>query len=303
WLKLYDNLYVIQCSGRFDYGYEYLGLNSRLVITPLTDRIYLTITQALLMNLGGAPAGPAGTGKTETTKDLAKAMALLCVVTNCGEGMDFRAVGTILSGLAQCGAWGCFDEFNRIDISVLSVISTQLQTIRNALIRKLKRFVFEGSEIKIDNKVGIFVTMNPGYAGRTELPESVKALFRPVTCSSKKDDCALCSGTRTSKQCHYDWGLRSLNSVLRMAGVMKRQSSDLPEAVVLMRVLRDMNFPKFIFEDVPLFLGLIKDLFPGIDCPRVGYPDFNAAVRHCLVNDGYILLADQVKSSFHFNLL
>lgn len=61
-----------------------------------------------------------------------------------------------------------------------------------------------------------------------------------------------------SKQCHYDWGLRSLNSVLRMAGVMKRASEDLPEAVVLMRVLRDMNFPKFVFEDVPLFLGLIK---------------------------------------------
>uniref|UniRef100_A0A1A9ZFQ2 AAA+ ATPase domain-containing protein n=1 Tax=Glossina pallidipes TaxID=7398 RepID=A0A1A9ZFQ2_GLOPL len=96
-----------------------------------------------------------------------------------------------------------------------------------------------------------------------------------------------------SKQCHYDWGLRSLNSVLRMAGVMRRLSEDLPEAVVLMRVLRDMNFPKFIFEDVPLFLGLIKDLFPGVDCPRIGYPDFNAAVRHCLVNDGYILLPDQ----------
>ncbi|KAI8122976.1 axonemal, Dynein heavy chain 10 [Lucilia cuprina] len=317
WLKLYDNLFVIQCSGRFDYGYEYLGLNSRLVITPLTDRIYLTITQALLMNLGGAPAGPAGTGKTETTKDLAKALALLCVVTNCGEGMDFHAVGTILSGLAQCGAWGCFDEFNRIDISVLSVISTQLQTIRNALIRKLQRFVFEGCEIKIDRKVGIFVTMNPGYAGRTELPESVKALFRPVTCI-KPDLELIClislfsdgfltakilakkmtvlyalAQEQLSKQCHYDWGLRSLNSVLRMAGVMKRQSNDLPEAVVLMRVLRDMNFPKFVFEDVPLFLGLIKDLFPGIDCPRVGYPDFNAAVRHCLVNDGFILLADQ----------
>ncbi|XP_050088792.1 dynein axonemal heavy chain 10 [Anopheles aquasalis] len=318
WIREVDNLCVLQCTGKFDYGYEYMGLNGRLVITPLTDRIYLTITQALTMNLGGAPAGPAGTGKTETTKDLAKALALLCVVTNCGEGMDFRAVGTVLSGLVQCGAWGCFDEFNRIDISVLSVISTQLQTIKTALVSRADTFLFEGNEIHLDPKVGIFITMNPGYAGRTELPESVKALFRPVTCimpdlelicmislfsdgfitakvlAKKMTVLYKMAREQLSKQYHYDWGLRSLNAVLRMAGVNKRKAPEVNEAATLMRTLFDMNFPKFVFDDVPLFMGLIKDLFPGVDYPRVGYPDFNEAVKEVLQAHGYILMQKQM---------
>jgi dynein heavy chain len=295
-----------------------MGLNGRLVITPLTDRIYLTLTQALSMQLGGAPAGPAGTGKTETVKDLAKALALLCVVTNCGEGMDYKAVGKIYSGLCQCGAWGCFDEFNRIDISVLSVISTQIKTIQNALINKHKKFQFEGVEISLDSRVGIFITMNPGYAGRTELPESVKALFRPVVVivpdleqiceimlfsegfllakvlAKKMTVLYKLAKGQLSRQHHYDFGLRALKAVLVMAGELKRGSPDLNEDVVLMRALRDMNLPKFVFEDVPLFLGLISDLFPGLDCPRVRYPNFNDAVENVLADNKYIMLPHQV---------
>ncbi|XP_064889438.1 dynein axonemal heavy chain 10 isoform X2 [Columba livia] len=318
WDREPDELNVRQCTGTFSYGYEYMGLNGRLVITPLTDRIYLTLTQALSMFLGGAPAGPAGTGKTETTKDLAKALGLLCVVTNCGEGMDFKAIGKIFSGLAQCGAWGCFDEFNRIDASVLSVISSQIQCIRNALMNHLKKFQFEGQEISLDSRMGIFITMNPGYAGRTELPESVKALFRPVVVivpdlqqiceimlfsegflrakmlAKKMTVLYRLAREQLSKQHHYDFGLRALKSVLVMAGELKRGSADLNEEVVLMRALRDMNLPKFVFEDVPLFLGLISDLFPGLDCPRVRYPDFNDAVEQALEEEGYIILPVQV---------
>lgn len=87
------------------------------------------------------------------------------------------------------------------------------------------------------------------------------------------------SREQLSKQYHYDFGLRALKSVLVMAGAFKRGDPDMSEQLVLMRALRDMNLPKFIFEDVPLFLGLINDLFPGMDCPRVRYPQFNDVVE------------------------
>ena len=317
WEQNSDQLLILQCSGIFSYGYEYMGLNGRLVITPLTDRIYLTLTQALSMRLGGSPEGPAGTGKTETVKDLAKALGLLCIVTNCGEGLDYKAVGKIFSGLCQSGSWGCFDEFNRIEISVLSVITSQLQVIRNALLLNVTSFAFEGEVIALDEKVGIFITMNPGYSGRTELPDSIKALFRPVVCivpdlqmicevmlfsegflmaktlAKKMVVLYKLSSEQLSRQFHYDFQLRAIKSVLVMAGELKR-TSNFEEDVVLMRALRDMNLPKFVFEDVPLFLGLIADLFPGMSCPRVQYPNFVEAVEQSLNENKYTILPHQV---------
>jgi dynein heavy chain len=219
-------------------------------------------------------------------------------------------MGSIFSGLVQTGAWGCFDEFNRIDVEVLSVVSSQLQTIQTALNLEKTRFEFLGKEINIRPSVGYFITMNPGYAGRTELPDNLKALFRPVT-MIVPDLMQICeimlfsegfTNARSlarkmtvlyrnsmeilSKQHHYDFGLRALKSVLVMAGALKRDTPDFSEDLVLMRALRDMNSPKFVFEDVPLFLGLIGDLFPALDCPRVLQKSLKNAVIEELEKEG-----------------
>ncbi|XP_075250106.1 dynein beta chain, ciliary-like isoform X2 [Convolutriloba macropyga] len=291
------------CDAQFSYWYEYLGNTRRLVITPLTDRCYITLTQALNLILGGAPAGPAGTGKTETTKDLGKALGMMVYVYNCSEQMDYKSIGSIFKGLALCGAWGCFDEFNRISVEVLSVVATQVRSIQDGIRDKKPKFSYMGEIISLEPTVGLFITMNPGYAGRAELPENLKALFRP--CAMVVPDFALIAEIMLvaeafseakflaqkfirlyelcrellSKQDHYDWGLRAIKSVLVVAGALRRADPDLPEEQVLMRALRDFNVPKITTDDLQIFLGLIGDLFPSINVPRKRNKELESLIK------------------------
>ncbi|XP_053593671.1 dynein beta chain, ciliary [Microplitis demolitor] len=268
--------FVNICDANFAYGYEYLGNVPRLVITPLTDRCYITLTQSLHLVMGGAPAGPAGTGKTETTKDLGRALGQMVYVFNCSEQLDYKSCGNIYKGLAQTGAWGCFDEFNRISVEVLSVVAVQVKCVLDGIKSRKNKFMFFGEELNLINTVGMFITMNPGYAGRTELPENLKTLFRPCAMVVPDFDLiceimlvaegfqkarllarkfitlySLCREL-LSKQDHYDWGLRAIKSVLVVAGKLKRDDRQRPEDQVLMRALRDFNTPKIVTDDTPI---------------------------------------------------
>ncbi|XP_049810823.1 dynein heavy chain, cytoplasmic isoform X2 [Schistocerca nitens] len=248
-----QQLTIHMANAKFFYGFEYLGVQDRLVQTPLTDRCYLTMTQALEARLGGSPFGPAGTGKTESVKALGHQLGRFVLVFNCDETFDFQAMGRIFVGLCQVGAWGCFDEFNRLEERMLSAVSQQVQTIQEALKsaqdgKKEGSITVElvGKQVRVSTDMAIFITMNPGYAGRSNLPDNLKKLFRSLAMTkpdrqliaevmlfsqgfrtAEKLACKivpffkLC-GEQLSNQSHYDFGLRALKSVLVSAGNVKR---------------------------------------------------------------------------------
>ncbi|PVI03176.1 dynein heavy chain [Periconia macrospinosa] len=322
--ELLQRLRIKMANATLDYGYEYLGVIERLVRTPLTDRCFLTLTQAMCQRLGGSPYGPAGTGKTESVKALGVQLGRFTLVFCCDDTFDFQAMGRIFLGLCQVGAWGCFDEFNRLEERILSAVSQQVQNIQLGLRKGAEdekaQIELIGRQLRVNANTGLFITMNPGYAGRSNLPDNLKKLFRSVAMSkpdkeliaevmlysqgfsqakdlSKQvvpffDKCS--SGL--SKQAHYDFGLRALKSVLVSSGGLKRarvasQDSASDEATmepqIIVQSLRETIAPKLIRSDAEIMKNIEGEAFPGVDYVPASLDKLQEAIRKTAAESKY----------------
>ena len=240
-----ENLMLRIVEASFMYGYEYFGSYERLVMTSLTEKCYQVLSVALHQIKGGSVEGPSGTGKSETIKDLSKACGKQCIVFNCSEGLDYRPLGKFIKGLACSGAWSCFDEFHRIKRSVLSIVSHDILTLQRGVQAKMSSIALGETDIILNPTCAIFLTMKSQNSLGEKFPHNFRALFRGVAMmrpDSRKiaEVCLTSKGfkeSRTlsrkltalfevckdtlSKQPHYEFGLRSIKSVLEQANSMK----------------------------------------------------------------------------------
>uniref|UniRef100_A0A8B9KYF0 Cytoplasmic dynein 2 heavy chain 1 n=1 Tax=Astyanax mexicanus TaxID=7994 RepID=A0A8B9KYF0_ASTMX len=305
----------------FNYTYEYQGNAAKLVHTPLTDKCYLTLTQAMRMGLGGNPYGPAGTGKTESVKALGGLFGRQVLVFNCDEGIDVKSMGRIFVGLMKCGAWGCFDEFNRLEEAVLSAVSMQIQAIQNSLKNHTATCQLLGKEVELDPNSGVFITLNPagkGYGGRQKLPDNLKQLFRPVAMTTPDNELIAevilySEGFKEGKelgrklvaifnlarelltpQQHYDWGLRALKTVLRGCGSLLQLQK---KHGLVVQALRLNTMSKLTFADSSRFDALVRDVFPGVDFKDVEYEALNAALLAAYEEARLEVIPSQIKKA------
>lgn len=333
--ELTEKLMISLSNANFYYGFEYLGIGERLVQTPLTDKAYLTLTQALHFRMGGSPFGPAGTGKTETVKALGAQLGRFVLVFNCDEAFDFSAMGRIFAGLCQVGAWGCFDEFNRLEEGILSAVSQQILGIQQGLLNNSSHIDLLGRQIRLDSNMATFITMNPGYAGRSNLPDNLKSLFRSVAmvvpdrkliaqvmlysqgivtaeklAPSVVDLFLLCEDQMT-KQRHYDFGLRALKTLLVSAGGLKRKAIEgrenfdlsTEEEKALIKGACNNILPKLVAEDVSTFSTILKSVFPKADVSSMEDDALREAMTKICEAKGYVAKENFVQKMLQVRVL
>jgi hypothetical protein len=282
---------VAVIGASLEYGYVYQGVPSRLVVTPLTERLYVTAAMAVRWKLVCAPQGPAGTGKTETIKDLSVATGRSCLVVNCSPEMTVERLSFLLQGVSATGSWMCFDEFNRIEAGELAACAVLFRALLDALRSEASTVLLDGQEANVHLHASCFATMNPGYAGRSELPDSLQTQLRPILVVAPDvgaiaEQLMMARGFSSARSLaarmaavfgaasvglpsrqQYDWGLRAIRGAIDAAGFRRRQSSSDGEDDTSLELVSTINAiwdavgSRLEGPDAAAFAGLIVDYF------------------------------------------
>ncbi|XP_068628065.1 cytoplasmic dynein 2 heavy chain 1 [Battus philenor] len=314
---------------KISYSYEYLGVNTgQFVRTKLADECFLILTQSLHLGSVGNPFGPAGTGKTESVKALGGLVGRLVLVFNCDEAMDGECMGRLLTGLALSGAWGCFDEFNRLSSATLATVSHQFTSLLAAMRSNAgskAEALLNGKHVTVSEWCGVAATMNPcsrGYGGRRALPAALCRVLRPVSMSQPRGDelarqlfTAHClaepharaddlytvftmASMLLSGQRHYDWGLRALKAAVGSCGIALSTHADASEQqqrMLLRRVLRLNNLSKLTKHDARRFESILSIVFSGIPEEETTVDPIFTAIESSVQDLELVYKKDQVQ--------
>nr|3QMZ_A Chain A, Cytoplasmic dynein heavy chain [Saccharomyces cerevisiae]3QMZ_B Chain B, Cytoplasmic dynein heavy chain [Saccharomyces cerevisiae] len=298
-----NSVFISQSGYLLQYKFEYIGIPERLIYTPLLLIGFATLTDSLHQKYGGCFFGPAGTGKTETVKAFGQNLGRVVVVFNCDDSFDYQVLSRLLVGITQIGAWGCFDEFNRLDEKVLSAVSANIQQIQNGLQVGKSHITLLEEETPLSPHTAVFITLNPGYNGRSELPENLKKSFREFSMKSPQsgtiaemilqimgfeDSKSLASkivhflellSSKCSSMNHYHFGLRTLKGVLRNCSPLISEFGEGEKTVV--ESLKRVILPSLGDTDELVFKDELSKIFDS-----AGTPLNSKAIVQCLKDAG-----------------
>lgn len=283
-----DSIVITVNNTQYAYEFNYIGVPEHLVDTDILNSAHKHLLISFTQSYGSCLEGPAGTGKTEAIKYLGTLFGKIVTIFNCDDLIDFSDLFRILIGVINMGLWVSFDEFNRLDNSVMSSISELIHKIQKSLQDSAKSLLYYSREFPVNPETRIFITLNPNYSGRKPLPTNLRKLFRHFNYMSSDtqqiietfltilgwEDSRNLSirlanlysslETKCSKQLHYDFSLRSTKLILR-ALLNNNLSSSLEENII--KLTTQIVCPRLTEEDFIVFHHVLSENFPNSVSP------------------------------------
>ncbi|XP_026667107.1 dynein heavy chain 12, axonemal-like [Ceratina calcarata] len=295
---LMDYVNVSIFNTNVKYGYEYSYYKQHIIHTPLTNRCFHVLMQAYNYHLYGAVVGPSATGKSETVKSLAKAMAVQFRSFNCASVSSYDLLSQIFRGFITCGTWLCFENFDELPSDLLSRITEGLTTTFQAIARKLGRVTLEGVSLKINptGHISIVTKLDPFRC--SNIPDNLKVLFRTtsmimpdtrriveveISAGGVINSKLLASKLITLYEILSDqlwcescnnFNMYSIKAIIRSMIYLKRSCPEEDENVLLLRSLIDIILPRLCRADIHIFTSVMRNVFPDTNLSPPDYTTF-----------------------------